>query len=457
MRHTRHGYWLEEAGRVEPAAVLSGAVSADVAVVGGGYLGLWTAWHLAEAGADVVVLEADLCGHGPSGRNGGFVSSLWDQLPGLEERFGRERALEVGRASAEASRRDRRVVRGAERRRVVPPRAAARDRDEPGAGRTPGARRRRLRGRRARRRVPGAVGRRRCRRSAPRRSFAAGWRCGRARRCSRRGSRSVCGSGCSSAASGSTSARRSCASASASRRTLGSVVGRRDRARGEQRDRGLSRASGVRWPSRRATSCSPSPSRTCSTSSAGPAARRSRTHARCCTTSARRPTAGSRSAGAAGGWATAHGRGRHWSWTRSRRAGADGRSSASSRSSPAGGSRTPGAGRSTSRPRTCRSSAPAGASITASASRATASARATSVAGSSPRSRSIGVTTPRGSRSSSRSRHGSRPSRSASSERSAIRHALVATDAAADAGRRPDPVTSLVASLPRRLGLHLPR
>ena len=102
MRHTRHGWWLEEAGRVEPAAPLAGEQRADVAVVGGGYLGLWTAWHLAEAGADVVVLEAEACGHGPSGRNGGFVSSLWDQLPGLEQRFGRERAVEVGRASAAA-------------------------------------------------------------------------------------------------------------------------------------------------------------------------------------------------------------------------------------------------------------------------------------------------------------------------------------------------------------------
>jgi hypothetical protein len=40
---------------------------------------------------------------------------------------------------------------------------------------------------------------------------------------------------------------------------------------------------------------------------------------------------------------------------------------------------------------------------------------------------------------------------------SAIRRALVRTDAAADEGRRADPVTKLVASLPRRLGLHLPR
>jgi glycine/D-amino acid oxidase-like deaminating enzyme len=102
MRHTRHGYWLEEAGPVEPVPALADGVSADVAVVGGGYLGLWTAWHLADAGADVAVLEADLCGHGPSGRNGGFVSSLWNQLPGLLERFGEERALAVGHASAAA-------------------------------------------------------------------------------------------------------------------------------------------------------------------------------------------------------------------------------------------------------------------------------------------------------------------------------------------------------------------
>ena len=104
MEHTRHGWWLEEAGPVEPTTPLAGEVAADVAVVGGGYLGLWAAWHLADAGASVVLLEAALCGHGPSGRNGGFVSTLWDELPRLEERFGRERALAVGRASADSVR-----------------------------------------------------------------------------------------------------------------------------------------------------------------------------------------------------------------------------------------------------------------------------------------------------------------------------------------------------------------
>ena len=104
MKHTRHGFWLEEAGAIEPMPPLDGAQRADVAVVGGGYLGLWTAWHLAEEGAEVAIVEADLCGHGPSGRNGGFVSSLWDQLPGLVSRYGTERAVAVGSASAAAVR-----------------------------------------------------------------------------------------------------------------------------------------------------------------------------------------------------------------------------------------------------------------------------------------------------------------------------------------------------------------
>jgi glycine/D-amino acid oxidase-like deaminating enzyme len=106
LRHTRTGWWLEEAGLVEAAPALEGDVSADVVVVGGGYLGLWTAWHLSrlEPEARVILLEAALCGHGPSGRNGGFVSTLWGDLPTLRARVGGERAVDVCRASADAVR-----------------------------------------------------------------------------------------------------------------------------------------------------------------------------------------------------------------------------------------------------------------------------------------------------------------------------------------------------------------
>ena len=46
MRHTRYGFWLEAAGPVEPGPRLEGDTTADVVVVGAGYLGLWTAWQL---------------------------------------------------------------------------------------------------------------------------------------------------------------------------------------------------------------------------------------------------------------------------------------------------------------------------------------------------------------------------------------------------------------------------
>src|SRR3954468_11060501 len=102
MHHTAHGYWLDEAGAVAAAPALSGEISADVVVIGGGYAGLWTAWQLRERGATVAVLEAEVCGHGPSGRNGGFCETLWTHLPSLIERFGTERALATAYASAES-------------------------------------------------------------------------------------------------------------------------------------------------------------------------------------------------------------------------------------------------------------------------------------------------------------------------------------------------------------------
>jgi glycine/D-amino acid oxidase-like deaminating enzyme len=100
--HDAHGWWLAEAGPVEPVSPLAVAVDADVVIIGGGYAGMWTAWHVLERepGARVVVLEADVCGHGPSGRNGGFAETLWTNLPDLVERFGRERALEAAEASS---------------------------------------------------------------------------------------------------------------------------------------------------------------------------------------------------------------------------------------------------------------------------------------------------------------------------------------------------------------------
>jgi glycine/D-amino acid oxidase-like deaminating enzyme len=106
MIHTCHGWWLEEAGEVAPAPPLEGDTTADVVIVGGGYLGMWTAWHLLalEPELEIVLLETALCGHGPSGRNGGFCETLWGDAPTLREKAGDAAALAVCRASEQAVR-----------------------------------------------------------------------------------------------------------------------------------------------------------------------------------------------------------------------------------------------------------------------------------------------------------------------------------------------------------------
>jgi glycine/D-amino acid oxidase-like deaminating enzyme len=89
-RHDAMGWWLEEAGSVDPLPPLSGSIEADFVVIGGGYTGMWTAWHLlqAEPSSSIALLEGGLCGHGPSGRNGGFCESMWLAAHAIRERFG---------------------------------------------------------------------------------------------------------------------------------------------------------------------------------------------------------------------------------------------------------------------------------------------------------------------------------------------------------------------------------
>ncbi len=46
MRHDRLGWWIAEAGPPPARPSLAGDVRADVVVVGGGYAGMWAAWHV---------------------------------------------------------------------------------------------------------------------------------------------------------------------------------------------------------------------------------------------------------------------------------------------------------------------------------------------------------------------------------------------------------------------------
>src|SRR5215212_4783309 len=97
--------WLQEAlAGAEDRPSLSGDTGADVCIVGGGFTGLWTALALKhhQPSLDVALVERDVCGGGASGRNGGFVLSLWAKFEALQRVCGSEEALRLGRSSAAA-------------------------------------------------------------------------------------------------------------------------------------------------------------------------------------------------------------------------------------------------------------------------------------------------------------------------------------------------------------------
>ena len=96
---------LREAGDLgDVAAPVRGDVAADICIVGGGYLGLWTAIGLLEAepSARVAVVEADICGGGASGRNSGMALAYWSKVQALVAACGAEEALRLCAASAQA-------------------------------------------------------------------------------------------------------------------------------------------------------------------------------------------------------------------------------------------------------------------------------------------------------------------------------------------------------------------
>ena len=83
---------------------LAGETRADVVVIGGGFTGLSTALHLAERGADVVLLEAAEIGWGASGRNGGqVIPGLKLDPDALEATFGRERGARLTESTGAAA------------------------------------------------------------------------------------------------------------------------------------------------------------------------------------------------------------------------------------------------------------------------------------------------------------------------------------------------------------------
>jgi len=76
MRIGEVSFWYADIGLPYRRAALSGDTTADVAIIGAGYSGLWAAYYLKQArpDLDVLVIEKEFAGFGASGRNGGWLT-----------------------------------------------------------------------------------------------------------------------------------------------------------------------------------------------------------------------------------------------------------------------------------------------------------------------------------------------------------------------------------------------
>ena len=101
--------WVTQPDPLAPP--LSGDVTADVVVIGGGYTGMSTALTLRERGLDVVLLEQQFCGYGASGRNAGHLTpTIGKDAPTLALMFGKEKAAALMRFADRAVRYAEQVI-----------------------------------------------------------------------------------------------------------------------------------------------------------------------------------------------------------------------------------------------------------------------------------------------------------------------------------------------------------
>jgi len=102
--YTRYSFWLETCGDdLTPRPPLDGTDSVDVAILGAGYSGLWTAYYLLqqEPSLKIALAEKEIAGFGASGRNGSWCTAHFPTSLGVvAEHHGREAAVGLYRAMA---------------------------------------------------------------------------------------------------------------------------------------------------------------------------------------------------------------------------------------------------------------------------------------------------------------------------------------------------------------------
>jgi glycine/D-amino acid oxidase-like deaminating enzyme len=104
---SRRTWWMRQALSNELGSApecLTGHERVDVCIVGGGMTGLWTAVHIKQIAPEttVAVLEADICGAGASGANGGFAMTWWPKINTLVKLMGPDAALRLAKASEQS-------------------------------------------------------------------------------------------------------------------------------------------------------------------------------------------------------------------------------------------------------------------------------------------------------------------------------------------------------------------
>ena len=104
-RYADVSYWLETAGDLTPRPPLDRTTECDVAILGAGYTGLWTAYYLLkrQPGLRVVIAESEIAGFGASGGNGAWCApDLNISMERLARLHGEDAARRIQQATYDA-------------------------------------------------------------------------------------------------------------------------------------------------------------------------------------------------------------------------------------------------------------------------------------------------------------------------------------------------------------------